>query len=110
MDARAEEKKWWFKWGKTARNGAWVRQQVKLLSNSARRSPGRLHQKSLCSFRYLLSSIPSWNTDQGVHRSWECCSVETSNTKWKWNEREGGNKRPPASLAGLDFFDNSEQN
>jgi len=84
-------KRRWLKWGEAAGSrgvGTATTQTCRRIQQLC--WPGRHHQTSPGSFKDLVSSIPSWNTDQGVHRSWECCGVETSNTKWKWNEREEG--------------------
>jgi len=72
-----------------------------------------LHQgsqppRSACSYRSHTLNIPSCNTDQGVHQSWEYYGEKTINAQWKWIRWKGW--RALAHCAGPNFFEGSERN
>lgn len=68
--------RWSFFWG----SGWGTRNCALIMGFTQRLQPPR----SACSYNMSHTlNIPSWNTDQGVHQSWEYFGGKTNNAQWK---------------------------
>jgi len=68
--------RWSFFWG-----SGWGTRNCALIMGFTQ---GLQPPRSACSYNMSHTlNIPSWNTDQGVHQSWEYFGGKTNNAQWK---------------------------